>query len=343
MKFLENLKTSQIAKLAGLALVAILVLSFVGQMFGITVGPLLQKGSYELDELASDSYMKAYPESAPSYGGMGAPGLSSRNVETSLPMPPEDQVIPGDDAEEFEVTEYSASFETRDREGMCATLAGLKGKEYVIFESATEYDTGCNYTFKVRHDHVEEILTAIKEMDPKDLSENTYTIKRLVTDYTSEIEILEKKLATIEETLETATRSYDDVTRLATQTKDVESLAKIIDSKLNIIEKLTQKRIETSAALERLERSKAEQLDRLEYTYFHASVTENTFIDGEGLKDSWKYAVKEFVRNVNETIQNITIGLLSFLFIALQYAIYAFILLIIAKYGWKAVRYIWEK
>ncbi len=70
--------------------------------------------------------------------------------------------------------------------------------------------------------------------------------------------------------------------------------------------------------MERINRSKAEQLDRLEYTYFNVRVVENKFIDGQNLKESWKVAVKSFVRDINTVAQDITINLVSLLFLILQ-------------------------
>src|SRR3989339_566326 len=122
----------------------------------------------------------------------------------------------------------------------------LKPREDVIFENASEYEKNCNYSFKVKRDSVKEILSIIESLDPKELNENTYTIKRL-------------------------------------------------------------------------NRSKAEQLDRLEYTYFRVYVFENKFIDREDLKDSWKTAIKSFVRDINKIAQDITINLAALLFLILEY------------------------
>jgi len=157
------------------------------------------------------------------------------------------------------------------------------------------------------------------------------------------VDILKKKIASIEKTLADAVSAYDQVTRLATQTQNVDSLAKIIDSKIGIIERLTQERININAQLERLSRAKAEQLDRLDYTYFNVSVVENKFIDGQNLKDSWKAAIKNFVRDVNNVFQDITVNLVTLLFLILQYVIYFFIVLMVVKYGWRSVKYIWKK
>jgi len=271
-------------------------------------------------------------------------GLSIRNATTPSVTPNMDNgITAGDDSEEFEVTQYSANIETRRLEETCGKISSLKSRDDVIFENSYEYEKSCNYIFKVKKDSVEGVLVVINDLDPKELNENTYTIKRLVDDYTSEVEILEKKMQSIEETLAGAVKAYDDVTQLATKTQDVESLAKIIDSKINIIEKLTQARINTGAELERLERAKSQQLDQLDYTYFNVYILENKFIDGQNLKDSWKAAVKSFVNDVNKVFQDITVNLVVVLLLILQYAIYLFIILIVAKYAWRLAKGIWAR
>jgi len=344
-----NLKPANIFKIAGLALVVIIVITLAFRLIGssfssLSPGPnsrsmVTQDAIFDMDDEEYTMKNMDYGESG------GSIGLSLRNViapESSMP-PMDNTATTGDDAEDFEVTEYGANIETRHLADTCTKVADLKSREDVIFENASEYERSCNYNFKVKHDSVDKILAIIEELDPKELNENTYTIKRLIDDYTSEVEILEKKMASIEETLNNAVSAYDDITDLATRTQDVESLAKIIDSKIRIIERLTQEKININAQLERINRSKAEQLDRLEYTYFNVYVVENKFIDGQNLKDSWKTAVKSFVRDINTVAQDITINLVSLLFLILQYIIYLFIVLVIAKYCWKLAKNVWKK
>lgn len=343
MNFLEkyNLKTSTILKIAGLAIVGIIVVVFVFSMIGASLKSLT--GDKQASSVAFKG-MPAYDSAMTESAGVSM-GLSVRNVASapSKIMPPSPGNTTGDNAEEFEVTEYNANIETRELDKTCAQVAGLKSKDYVIFESASEYDHGCNYVFKVKKANVAEILQVITDMDPKDLTENTFTIKALVEDFTSEIQILQKKLSSVDETLKKAVSAYDEVATLATRIQNVETLTKIINSKIDVIERLTQERININSQLEMIARAKAQQLDRLEYTYFRVNVVENKFIDGENLADSWKAAVKEFVTNTNKVIQDITVNLAAFLFVVLQYVIYLFILLIVAKYGWKLIKYIWNK
>jgi len=331
-----NLKPINILKIAGLILIAIILISLAFRLIGSSIGSLHNMSVSE----SPLAFKQAYSED---YDQAGSVGLSLRNVTPSTVPAPDGSLTSGDNAEEFEVTEYGVDIETRRLEDTCGRITDLKSRPDVIFETANEHEKSCSYGFKVKHESVEGVLIVINELKPKELNESTYTIKRLVDDYTSELEILERKMNSIDETLANATAAYDDIARIATRVQDAESLAKIIDSKINIIEKLTQEHINVNAQLERLERAKTEQLDRLNYTYFNVYITENKFVDWQSLKESWQAAVKSFVRNVNGVIQDITINLAGLLFQILQYAVYLFIILIVAKYGWRIVRRIWTK
>jgi len=335
-----NLTLPKIFKIAGFAFLGLFVLIFFlsiilgslntarskgGALIGIPMGGI----SYD--------YAQTYSEDSvmPGFGGVT---LSTRN---SMPIP--SYGTTGNDAENFEVSDYNATIETRDLTGTCATVSALKARTYVIFENATESDTNCYYRFKVAHANVEEILGILKALDPKDMSENTYTIKSQIDDFTSETEILQKKRASIDQTLTSALNAYDDITEIAVKTQNAEALAKIIDSKIQTITRLTEERLNINEQLDRLSRAKAEQLDRLVYTYFGVNVYENKYFDGERIKDSWKATFKSFVESVNRSLQNATVGVLSFVFVVFPYLIYLFLLIVAAKYGWKLTKYIWEK
>ena len=341
-----NLTPKKALKAAGVVLAGLVVLAAVISLAAPSVRNAGSGLTYQLGLAPSSADMAMKSEAYAEMAYDGAVGLSVRNVEAvpaiGLPSPIDPTPVPGEDAEEYEVTSYSASIETRNAERDCAVLLGLKAREDVIFESASEHDRGCHVSFKIRRQSAPEILEIISGMDPKDLNESTYTIKRLVEDYTSELEILEGRLEAINKTLADAVAAYDDITRVASQTRDAEALAKIIDSKIQIIERLTNQRISVSAQMERLGRAKAEQMDRLAYTAWSVSVYENRFVDGEQIRDSWKAAVQNFVRTANGIVQGITVGLVALLLLAVQWAIYLLILVLMAKYGWQALVRIWK-
>lgn len=248
----------------------------------------------------------------------------------------------GVDAEEFEVTDYSISIETVDRDDRCTGVAKLKELDYVIFESANEYDTGCTYRFKVERERVDAVLALIETFDPKYVSQNTRTIKAEIDDYTSQADILKEKLEAIDDTLTSATKAYDDITTLATRALDADALARIIDSRINTIQRLTMERVQAAADLERVARAKSQALDRVSYSYFTVDVYELKYIDATALSDSWKFAIQSFVFELNLIVQEATIGLITFTVSVLKYVLYLCVLFVLALLSWRVGRKLWR-
>lgn len=345
MELWKKLKSLGGLKIAGIIIAGLIVLIVLSSIIKMAVIWQTRNAMVGNEFTSFSGYEMADStagESAAINLGARQPSLSSRNV-VGKAMPTNNTKTAGANAEAYEVTEYNATIMARQLADTCQKVAELKALDYVIFESANNYRQSCNYTFKVKKANTEEILVIIKGLKPRDLNENVYTIKNTVDDFTSEIEILRNKKTSIDETLGKAIISYDEVAVLATNTKDVESLAKIIDSKLNLISRLADERLKISSELERLARVKAEQLDRLEYTRFQINVYENKFIDGQKIKDSWQAAIKNFVQNINETIQAISVNLLTLILVVIPYVLYFIIILIIVKNGWKAVKYLWQR
>ncbi len=331
-------------KAAALLLVGVILLSVVVRL----VGPTLQN-------VRSQVLMEPGIATAPSMGSFGMNGgkgeadyaygedasLSVRNI-ASMPVP-YPTWSSGTDAEAYEVTDYAVTIETSDRDDTCTEVAELKKLDYVVFESAHEYDQGCSYRFKVAHAKVDAILSLVDDLDPKFVSQNTRTIKEEVDDYTSQTEILEQRLKAIDDTLTSATKAYDDITILATRALDADALARIIDSRINTIQRLTMERVQAAAELERVARAKAQSLDRVLYSYFTVDVTEVRYVDGTALSDSWKYALQSFVYELNRVVQDVTIGLITLIASILKYALYLLVLLVAALGAWRMARTLWLK
>lgn len=331
-----NFKPMNILKIGAVVLVAIIAIAIFFRIIASSFSSL----SSGMDERAGTGQ---YPvNSKPGKAVSNMPELSLRNAAQSGSLA-YDAGSPSGNAEEMEIREYTATVETRRLQEDCGKIADLKARPDVVFENATQYQRGCDYYFKVKRESVPEILGIVKGLDPRDLNENAQSIKKQVDDFTSESEILEKKIASIESTLSDAVKAYDEIAVLATKVGNAESLTKIIDSKIGIIERLTQQRISANAELERLRRAKSEQLDRLEYTYFNVHIYENRFVDMRNIADSWKAAVRSFVMDVNRILQDISINLIALFLLIIQYLLYFFILLVVGKYVWQTAKRIWMK
>jgi len=287
---------------------------------------------------------------SPSYSGYGSDYSMSKEMFAPMELSTRNIVsdwdggyIPGNDAEDFEVTEYSARIKTGNLDKVCGEIKDLKVKSYVIFESSNKNDNNCSYRFKVKKENEDEILQVVQDLKPEDLNINTESIKRQISDFTTEEEILTKKLAQIEEILQEAQEAYDEVAELATKSRDAVALASTISSKLTLIEKLTTERLNTKNNLDRLSQAKAIQLDKLEYTSFTVNISKNLIIDFKAIGDSWERELKNFVNEFNDMLQGISVKLLSFGIRLMQVAIYLIVALFIAKYGWRFVKFVWKK
>ena len=329
MSFLKDFDWSykSILKMIGLVLLGIVALSIIIALLGFSFRTMIQTGSYERLDYDRAGVVEMAAEPMMLKGGM--------------PVPQPDYVS-GDEAEEYEVKTYNATIRTRKFEQACETVMALKIREDVIFETSDQSDDYCYYRFKVKKEIEEEILEIIKDLKARDLNENIQTIKGTLEYYEKQLDILNKKLASVEETLEKAQTAYDEVTVLATRQLDVESLALIIDNKLKLIERLTSERMNIKQQIDRYNQNKADQLDRLNYSFFNVNVFKDKIFDWKDIKESWKYELQAFVRNFNEVIQGISVNLVTYMIRFVQVAIYFFISVFLLKFVWIATRRIWK-
>lgn len=278
-------------------------------------------------------------------GEIAMDASSGRSISMPSPiMPPVQTPAPsGDNAEDFEVKSYSAYIESRDFQPACATLAGFKARQDVIFENATMGDRRCSFTFKVAAGALETTLATLKEMNPKDLQEYTYTIKKTLSQMESEADILRKKGESLDKSLTEATSAFDEIAALARTSRDAESLTKLISSKLELVERLTSQKIQNNAQIARLEQAKVEQEDQLKYTNFSVTIVKDVYFDTKELGESWEQAMKSFIQEINMTAQNLSVGLVLLFALTVQYGVYFVILLFVAKYGWKFTKRVWKE
>lgn len=348
MEFLKklNLQNASVPKMMGVCALGLVAVAIVLASLNTArqrVSGNFGKGSF------TESFTGGFASDEASYN-FGAPAPSARSyLPSPLPpssppfiYPPDETTSTGRDAEQYEITSYTATVKSANSKRTCASIEALKPKEYIIFESANNYDEGCSYQFKVPKENTDEILEFIRTLDPKTLSRNTHTIKKIIEYHTTEVQILEKKLAAVEEILNQALEEYNEIGAVAKSEGDAESLTKIIDSKVQLIERLTNERMNVLNQVTALNRTYAENLDRLEYTVFSVSVFEEKLIDFEEIGDQWTAKVQSFFLQLNKNIQNMTLSLVGFLFEILVYILYAALLLFVGKYGWRIGKQFWN-
>lgn len=326
-----------VLKFAAIAMVVIFVAIFALSLLG------------SLNSARSKPSTSLY--GAPSMGGIFDAGGGmmeggyAQSDSTMMPgayRPSPSTPPPGTKAELYEVSDYRASIEKREKASACAAIAGLKPLSYVIFNSAIERSASCDYTFKVEKSHTEEVLAVIRGLAPKDLSEDTRTIQSQIDAISNQAETLAKQLAAIDDSLEQVTSDFDSVSTLARKQGDADALSRAIKYKLDLIKQLSQERQYVSTSLDQLARAKADSLDRLSYSFFSVSVYENRFVDWKAIGDSWKREAQRMIARINASLQHASTGVVSFLFWLAPLLLYALILFFLVKYGIRIGKYLWR-
>ncbi|MCF7836183.1 hypothetical protein K9N08_01715 [Candidatus Gracilibacteria bacterium] len=295
-------------------------LKSLGKVFGVfilgVVGLAIVAGivSFALRTVISPftgngNYAGGYAEMAMG-SSYSAKSLSSRNILP--PIPDEGGGIVDADAEDYEVHNYSASYKTSDKTEICGEVADLKNRKEIIFTSANESDSSCNYRFEVENKFVDEILEILKKLDPEDLNASVYTIQKSVEGTSDQLDILTQKLAQTESTLAEAQKAYEDLMKLATNSRDVENLTQLITLKIDAIEQLAQTQISTNQQIQQVQNNRAEQLRLIANTTFNVSVYEQKFIDWKNIANDWKQEIRNFVSNLNDLTQFVSVKLVSF-------------------------------
>lgn len=340
----------KVLKISGVATLVVLVLLVLSK-------PHFQ--NYEYGNTVTSDYAESFPANgyggyeiatgadiagAPSFVGVveeAAPSLMSAKRVGYSPTPP--MATGGADAEEYEVSEYTASIETSEPEDACDVVKSLKAEATIVFLSSSETDSSCYFTFKAEKNAVGKVLTLLYDLDPEELTEHTYTIEKQIEYFITEEDVLKQKLEAIDTTLSSAQKAYAEITDVAAESKDANALARVIESRLAIIERLTQEKISVGARLQEIARAKAEQMENLDYTRFSVSITERRIIDGDALGESWKIALQSFFYSMSSAIQVLVLGVAVELVYLLRYAFYLFLLFFAVKYGVRWGKTLWNQ
>ena len=245
------------------------------------------------------------------------------------------------DEAEYETLAYNAQIKTAELTQVCDIVESWKPQVYIVFETATRNEHNCTYRFKVERAYAEDIAAAIATLEPNELTARTETVKKQLVEYDSQLSILLKKQQLISDTLEDSTAAFDEVMALATDIEDVDTLSKVINSKLAAIERLTRDRINLAQQIDVLSRRAAELADDVDFVQFVVYVQKYEVFDLDSMKDSWVYAIRNFTVDVNQTLQSLTLGLLLNLLVLVKLVLYVFIILFIVKFIWQLGKKVW--
>jgi hypothetical protein len=329
-------------------------LKSIGKIFGVfilgVVGLAIVVG---IISFAFRTIVSPFTSNVGAYGRGGGDGMmeladySSQNFSKAsfsniLPPIIDDGEIIDATAEDYEVKSYSAHYQPNDKTEICAKIFDLKADREIVFSNSNESERSCDFTFEVPNSRTEEVLAILKNLDPENLSANIHTIQKSVERTSDQLEILTKKLAQTESTLVEAQKAYEDLMKLATNSRDVENLTQLITLKIDAIEQLAQKRISTNQEIQQVQNSRAEQLRRIANTTFNVSVYEQKFIDWKNIANDWKNEIRNFVDNLNDLTQFVSVKLVSFVLYSAAAMLYIAVVFGFLKLIWFVGKKVWK-
>jgi len=321
--------------LIGLAIIFAL-LSTVIQLTGVSKSTVSQSGS---------SYVGNSVTMVARAPAVGVDTVMGERVASGVvPMPPLYSDSGGTrlyNEANYEARSYDVRYRVRDLDMLCNQIEQFKPLPHVVFEQQMRNEHTCYYHFKVTQGYASATVSWLLARDPDDLTASTDVVKKQLVRYSSQMDILLQKQEVIEQTLQDTLSAYGELIDLATRANDIESLTKVVDSKLAMVQKLSQQRLTLAQQIGVLTRQQADLQDRVDFVSFAVRVEQYDILDLVSLKNSWMNELRAFVVTINSTLQRFTLHLIENLFALALLLVYAVILLVLVKHGWREVKRFW--
>ncbi|MFZ2593378.1 MAG: hypothetical protein WAX38_01225 [Minisyncoccia bacterium] len=298
--------------------------------------PSLMEQGMNYGSAGGGAYDASYADE--SYSGLGIPAIIAPQMM---------QTVNGSrNSEKYQQEGYAASYETRHLKDTCAKIEALKPLEYVLFDSASQSDNYCSYSFRVEKKRAEEIVSVLKGLGPKDWSVHIQTVAQNIENTEDRVAVLKRRLASVEETLIEVETAYKGVTSAAVQSGRVVDLGSLVTQKLSMIERLSNEKLSIEEQIHQMTGSKDDQIDQTTYASFSVSISKWQAIDWQNISDEWKRNLNATVSDVNRTLSYIVLALPALMVNMIWYGLVIFIVLIslvfFVKHTWALVKRIWN-
>lgn len=248
--------------------------------------------------------------------------------------------VPG--LESYETTDYQITARTRQFEEGCSLLRTLKTDTRIYFKSLYVDQNVCSALFFSAPDKVDSILNQLKDIRGAEVSESTQSVTRTREVLQTETQIVTEQLSSVVHTLADAEIQYAVIAEFARANNEAAALTEAIRDKLQILESLTQQRIQLTAQLQQLQQQATDLNERIGMIAFTVNINRSFAFDPEETSREWETSWHTLKNTVTSVLIGFTTYLGVFILRALQFAFYALILIFIARYGWKVVHKIWQ-
>lgn len=328
----------------GAGLVGILFLLLVVAIVLASLGGARSTG-FSGDYVSNIAPQATFTEGAAMGRAMMAPaGMADMEIvgDYSEPMPPlpdPSGYVPN--LETYETSSYNLSGRLRDFETACDTLESLKADGRYHFKYLTSNLNNCRATFFTDEAHVAEALNRLEQFNGVTVSRNTQSVTRHRENIQSRASIIRQQLDIVERTLAEAEAAYTEIEAFARAERDVAEYSKAVDTKLRQIDQLTNRKINLTSQLQGIAQQAADLEERIGVTELSVSFSRSYTLNPDKNSRAWERAWE----TLSDTWTNFGTGLTAyfgvFVLYVVQYSLYLLVLIVAARFGWKAVRKIW--
>jgi len=159
-------------------------------------------------------------------------------------------------ATEFEIKKYEIKYSTNETAKLQQEIETLRSKDYLFFDKYDKSKSRSFYIIKVDKDHADEILNFFKSLKPKDIHLYVENIKKSIESSIDKEKLLKDKLTKLEKILSDANKQYSALSILAKKQNNIDSLTKLIDLKVNTLDRLTKEKSTILTQINTISKSK---------------------------------------------------------------------------------------
>lgn len=291
-----------------------------------------------------------YAPSAPSFsnslgrGMMMDESVSMESVDSSYYPYPEP--APGGyttGLESYETTAYSVSARTKDFDGLCGTVAGLKTDPQIHFKTITSDLNNCYVTFYVAEEKVNEVLAALTSYRGVEVDRNTQSVTRHKEQLESQTAILEQQLVRVESSLTAAQAQLERLNQIFNTSDEVTRLSSEVTKSLQYIDQLTQRKIDLLSQLDNLYQQSADLAERMKVIEFDVRVARAIPLSLDKYERQWDQAWEDLKDEFTTTLIGLTAFFGIFLLWVVRAALYLLVILVLIRGLWKFGKWLWGK
>ncbi|MCK9272760.1 hypothetical protein M0P65_04415 [Candidatus Gracilibacteria bacterium] len=334
---IRNLDFKTIAKFIGIAVLVVvfllIVLGILSSLMSVISSNFLG-GSSNLNRQTTSIYP---PSSGMNFGASksmeGAVSDSINYTESNVP-----ENVPNGN---YDVKSYSVSIDSSNVEVDCNYLLAGLNKDYIKKDQVNQAKHYCSFNIKVLKGKEGEFIAFLQTFKVKDLSTNISNIVKSYINLSDKIEEAKKRLTEVEDLLQNSKTSYDELWNSLkiknVSAESIDALNKIILNKSELISKFSKERSTLIDMINSYTKQKQDYDEQIKYIDFYISVSERKLFDWENIKDGWYSDYKELILVFNDTVKNLSVNLISFLFKTINVVIYAVLSIFFILIGGKGL------